>query len=64
MFIFSGKSIFIMHIMHMNISLTMVLITLFRFLSLKQVKGDLYVDACPCLSGIDYCSNPGEFCTN
>jgi len=28
-----------------------------------QVKGDLYVDACPCSSGDDFCAYPGEFCT-
>jgi len=30
----------------------------------SQVKGDLYVDACPCSSGDDFCAFPGEFCTN
>ena len=29
-----------------------------------QVKGDLYVDACPCIAGDDFCAYPGEFCTN
>jgi len=28
-----------------------------------QVKADIYVDACPCLSGYNYCSFPQEICT-
>lgn len=28
-----------------------------------QVKADIYVDACPCLSGYNFCSFPQEICT-
>ncbi|RWS29191.1 hypothetical protein B4U80_09499 [Leptotrombidium deliense] len=31
--------------------------------SLAQVKADLYVDACPCVSGIDYCPLSTAICT-
>jgi len=31
--------------------------------SSAQVKADLYVDACPCEAGIDFCAYPGEYCT-
>jgi len=27
-----------------------------------QVKGDLYVDACPCAAGMDVCDFPSEIC--
>ncbi|XP_074593695.1 uncharacterized protein LOC141849325 [Brevipalpus obovatus] len=30
--------------------------------TLAQIKGDLYVDACPCLSGNDYCTYPANIC--
>ena len=30
--------------------------------SLGQVKGDLYVDACPCKAGSDFCSFPAAVC--
>jgi len=30
--------------------------------SAAQVKADLYVDACPCQSGENYCSFPDEVC--
>lgn len=28
-----------------------------------QIKGDLYVDVCPCEAGDSYCVFPGEFCS-
>jgi len=28
-----------------------------------QVKADIYVDACPCVSGYNFCSYPQEICT-
>jgi len=31
--------------------------------SSAQVKADLFVDACPCVSGYNYCSYPQEVCT-
>ncbi|XP_015786494.1 uncharacterized protein LOC107363736 [Tetranychus urticae] len=30
--------------------------------TLAQIKGDLYVDACPCISGNDYCEYPSSIC--
>jgi len=31
--------------------------------SAAQIKADLYVDFCPCQSGIDFCKFPDAFCT-
>jgi len=31
--------------------------------SLGQVKGDLYVDACPCATGADFCAFPAGTCS-